>query len=552
MRIPLLLVVAAGIAGCGDKEGCAALVQYFEDRDGDGYGNPDELQATCEPPEGFVDNAEDCDDRDADRYPGAPEICGDGEVNDCAGTVDAAAGACTVAGDVLPETAATASVSGLEGASLGASVANAGDIDRDDVDDQIIGAPGDDTVGTDAGAAWVFYGGLSGELDQGDSAGVLSGEAAGDMAGAAVASPGDMNGDGDSDLLIGAPGAEGGKGRIYLILQDMEEEIPLGEADLALTGEAADMGIGTVLEGVGDFNGDDQLDFVIGAPLADDGAGRLWLITSTDEGDSLADYDRQLLGAAAEDAAGTAALGGDLDGDGDTDLLVASPRASQTGDAGEDAPRNGAIYGILDTFIEPTPLTDGDTRLYGDVAGDLFGSAVASLGDINGDGYEDFAISSPGQGFSGPGSGAVYVVPGPLGFHTYAVVSASANARIDGQEDDGMLGDDLAGPGDVDGDGLDDLAIGMALDSTTAEGAGAVFSIFGPISGAVGLDASDGTEIGTIAAIHYLGPEANAALGTALVGAGDQDGNEAAELLVGAPGVGSGAGAAYLLRASGY
>lgn len=552
MKIRVMLLVGVALAGCSDKSTCDNFAQYYEDRDNDGFGNPDELQGGCEAPDGYVENAEDCDDRDRDRYPGAPEICGDGEVNDCVGDLETAAGACAVAGDVLADSATTATFVGDAGASLGSAVANVGDIDRDDIDDQLLGAPGDDAAGTDAGAALVYYGGRSGELDSRDANGVLSGESAGDLAGSAVGSPGDLNGDGDSDLLIGAPGAQSGAGRVYLILQDMTSEIPLGEADIVLTGESADQGAGALVAGVGDFNGDDELDFLIGAPSADDGAGKIWLITRVEESGSLADYDRQLLGINAEDGAGSNALGGDLDGDGDADLLIGAPNASQTGSGAEGEPRNGGIFGVLETFIEPTSLADVDTKMYGDVDGDLLGSAMCGLGDIDGDGYEDFAIGAPSQGFAGPDTGAVYILPGPVGLHTFAVIGGVSIARIDGVDDRAMLGNDVAGPGDVDGDGMNDIAIAVSADATTAEGSGAVYSIFGPISGALGISNSEGTDVSTIAAITYLGTEGSAAFGTSLESGGDQDGNEASELLVGAPGAGSGAGTVYLLRASGY
>ncbi len=548
----LLLALPLLGAGCSDKGTCDSLVQYYEDRDNDGYGNIDELQASCEAIEGYVENADDCDDRDADVFPGAPEICGDGEVNDCAGTAESAAASCAVAGESLADAAALTTITGDAGSGLGSAVANAGDIDRDDIDDQILGAPGDDASGTDAGAALVYYGGQDGALDSSDAAGILAGEAAGDAAGTAVGSPGDVNGDGDSDLLVGAPGAQGGSGRVYLILQDMESELPLGESDVILTGESADQGAGAMVRGIGDFNGDDELDFVIGAPEADDGAGRVWLITSAEESGSLADYDRQLLGVGAGDAAGTSALGGDLDGDGDTDLLVGAPYAAQSGEASESDPRNGGIFGVLDTFIEPTSLSDADTRLFGDVDEDMLGLAMTSLRDINGDGYEDFGIGAPGQGFSGPEIGSLYILPGPLGTHSFAVIGGLAIARLDGEEQDVMLGTAMAGPGDVDGDGLDDLAVAAVLDSTTAESSGAVYSLFGPLSGAVGVSADEGTPVDSLAAIQYLGTEGGALFGTAVDGGGDQDGNATAELLVGAPGQGSGSGAVYLLRASGY
>jgi len=68
-------------------EGPAAADTWYEDFDGDGYGDPDVSQVACDQPSGYVDNADDCDDEDADQYPGADEYC-NGEDDDCDGAVD--------------------------------------------------------------------------------------------------------------------------------------------------------------------------------------------------------------------------------------------------------------------------------------------------------------------------------------------------------------------------------------------------------------------------------------------------------------------------------
>lgn len=67
---------------------------YYEDADGDGYGNPDSSISYCYLPEGFVLNADDCNDYDSTVYPGAEEICGDGIDNDCDGNTDEDCGFC--------------------------------------------------------------------------------------------------------------------------------------------------------------------------------------------------------------------------------------------------------------------------------------------------------------------------------------------------------------------------------------------------------------------------------------------------------------------------
>jgi len=70
-----------------DEAGAQGETTWYLDGDGDGYGAPGPSQLACDQPPGFADNADDCDDGDADQYPGADEVC-NGEDDDCDGAVD--------------------------------------------------------------------------------------------------------------------------------------------------------------------------------------------------------------------------------------------------------------------------------------------------------------------------------------------------------------------------------------------------------------------------------------------------------------------------------
>lgn len=71
-----------------DEAGAVDERTYYEDRDGDGYGNPRSSDTACSAPDGYVNDNTDCDDRDRDANPGMDEICGDLTDNDCDGVID--------------------------------------------------------------------------------------------------------------------------------------------------------------------------------------------------------------------------------------------------------------------------------------------------------------------------------------------------------------------------------------------------------------------------------------------------------------------------------
>jgi len=88
MRGLLLVLSGLGLGGCGSDTACKDIKVWYEDRDADGYGAEADLLQACAQPVGYVDNADDCNDRDGTVYPGADEICGDGLDNNCDGVVD--------------------------------------------------------------------------------------------------------------------------------------------------------------------------------------------------------------------------------------------------------------------------------------------------------------------------------------------------------------------------------------------------------------------------------------------------------------------------------
>jgi hypothetical protein len=160
-------------------------------------------------------------------------------------------------------------------------------------------------------------------------------------------------------------------------------------------------------------------------------------------------------------------------------------------------------------------------RVFGEAAGAYLGGAVASAGDVNGDGYDDVLIAAPlfdpgGQ----PLAGRVFLyLGGPDGPRKPAAWVAT------GQAGD-RLGNDVAGIGDVNGDGFADVAVGAPGDAFTASGRASVY-----LGSAAGLPSAP-----QWSQTSQLGSAYGAAVGPA----GDVNGDGYDDLLVGAPGYSQG------------
>ncbi|MCB9516841.1 MAG: FG-GAP repeat protein [Candidatus Latescibacteria bacterium] len=357
-------------------------------------------------------------------------------------------------------------------ASLGISVSTAGDVNGDGYSDVVVGAYLYDDGETDEGAAFLYLGSAGGPSTV--AAWTATGGQAGAKFGQSVAAAGDVNGDGYDDVIVGALAYDDGETDEGRVFLYLGGPDGLS-ATPAWTAESDQAGafFGLPVATAGDVNGDGYADLLVGALLYDHG--------ESDEG------------AAFLYLGGPAGPGASPDWIGECNVAT-SYYGSSLGTAGDV---NGDGYD--DVIVGAPQYTDGQTFegaafVYsGGPAGlsDLplwiaesdqavahLGAAVAGAGDVNGDGYADVVVGAPlyDDGQSNEGKAFVYL-GGPLGPSATPDWSAHSGQAL------AQFGASVATAGDVDGDGYADVAIGVPFwdDGQTDEGG--VFVYEGDASG---------------------------------------------------------------------
>ena len=408
-------------------------------------------------------------------------------------------------------------------ASFGDSVASAGDVNGDGYSDVIVGAGGyHDGANLFEGRAFIYHGSSTGL-----SATPVNTPDDADQAfanfGISVACAGDVNGDGYSDVIIGAynynDGINTGEGRAFVYYGSA--------AGLSLTpnstpddADQASAIFGISVAGAGDVNGDGYSDVIVGAALYDDG-------TNTDEGRAFV-YHGSAAGLSTtpnstpDDAdqadcnfGFSVASAGDVNADGYSDVIIGTPQYDEgaTANVGRVFVYHGSAAGLSAT---PNSTLDETNQALA-----YFGWSVASAGDVNGDGYSDVIIGAPQYD-----DGANINEGWAFVYHGSAVgLSLTANSTLDDADQAGAyFAISVAAAGDVNGDGYSDVIIGAYLfnDGFTDEGVAFVYH-----GSATGLSA---TPINMPDDANQL----NANFGFSVSTAGDVNGDGYSDVIIGA------------------
>jgi len=359
------------------------------------------------------------------------------------------------------------------GASLDQGAVNSGDSRRD----LIIGSPGGAGV---AGSVYVVNGGpiRTGDLSLTAADTAIRGATAGDLFGTATASANvtTLENTSPRQLVVGAPGASGGRGIVYVFAGGFRngDSLTTANAVVQIVGMPGYQ-LGSALA-TGDFNNDGYREIVIGAP----GTHRVYVIIGGTYLSGTFDLSQTPpIMAMMFDmpGIGMSVAAGDINGDGLYDLLLGQP---STNTVYVTKGRNGTM-----------PVAAPDLMFTGIDAGDNAGSAVR-LADLNGDGVTDVFISAPngdGPDNTRVDAGEVYVLWGSSGIASRSL--ANADVTFYGKEAGGRFSSLLAS-GDINRDTPNDLVVGSPA---ARGGAGTVDIYYGRSKNNIGVARADGTRV---------------------------------------------------------
>jgi hypothetical protein len=403
--------------------------------------------------------------------------------------------------------------SNQENALFGNSVSTAGDVNRDGYSDVIVGAPFYDNGEDNEGMAFVYYGSLSGLSQVPDWTAESNQEYA--NLGFSVSTAGDVNRDGYSDVIVGAPFYTNGHSEEGIVYVYYGSASGLSQTpDWTAESNQIGAGFGNCVSTAGDVNGDGYSDVIVGAFFYDNSEedeGRAYVyygsstgLSQTPDWTAESDQAEAYFGKSVSTA-------GDVNGDGYSDVIV----GAWLYDNGENNEGRAYVYYGSTSGLSQIP----DWTAESDQAEANFGSSVSTAGDVNGDGYSDVIIGAPWYDNGHPEEGIVYVYYGSL-----SGLSQTPDWTAESDQAQAYFGTSVSIAGDVNGDGYSDVIIGIYRYDNGEQDEGMAYIYYGSVSGLSLIPDWTGES-----------NQSGAGYGISVSTAGDVNGDGYSDVIVGAP-----------------
>ena len=441
----------------------------------------------------------------------------------------------------------------------GASVSNIGDFNGDQIDDLIVGALAADPNGNNsAGKSFIVFGTTTGfpttfdvSTLNGRNGFVLNGIDTESFSGSAVSHAGDINNDGFDDIIIGAFGAtvdgKNNAGKTYVLFGNNNQSPNLdlsalnGNNGFSLNGTNEFDYLGLAVSGAGDVNNDGIDDMLIGAPGgASGGFGKAYVLFGRNQGFapslSLADISGDngfTINNTAANVGISVSAAGDINADGIADLVIGTEANSNRPDS---AGESYIVFGSAKAFSDNINLSDlnGKNGVLLNGIDKNASTSVSSAGDVNADGIDDLIVAETSES----NLGKSYIVFGrkkefPASLDLSKLNGTDGFLVFNGVDGNSITSADTTG--DLNGDGIDDIAFGVSASAVDDKfAAGKTYVMFGNNGGflpAVNLSTLDGSN-----GFILNGAESEDLSGISVSEAGDMNHDGIDDLIIGSPG----------------